>query len=126
MRLLLDTHVLIWSVSAPEQLSDELQAIIRDPGNDLFVSLVSLWEVIIKLRVGKLRLRLEELDRTMDQQDITRLPLMHHHLAQVEGLPMHHGDPFDHLLIAQAICEDLILVTRDREMAAYPVRLMPC
>ena len=63
MRLLLDTHVLIWSVSAPENMSDELQAVIRDPGNELFVSLVSLWEVIIKLRVGKLRLQLEELDR---------------------------------------------------------------
>jgi PIN domain nuclease of toxin-antitoxin system len=62
----------------------------------------------------------------MDQQGIVRLPLTHRHLAQVESLPMHHGDPFDHLLIAQAICEDLTFVTRDREMAAYPVKLMSC
>jgi PIN domain nuclease of toxin-antitoxin system len=105
VRLLLDTHVLIWSVTDPERLREELRHAIVDPDNDVYVSTVSLWEVLIKARVGKL----------------TRS-----HLEALEVLPVHHRDPFDHLLLAQAIAEDLTFVSGDRHASAYSVKLMRC
>lgn len=92
----------------------------------MFVSIVSVWEIIIKTRIGKLGLDLATVLRTMEVQRITLLNVTPAHLLTVETLPLHHRDPFDHLLIAQAIVEGLTFVSNDRHMPQYPVRLMTC
>jgi PIN domain nuclease of toxin-antitoxin system len=124
--LLLDTHVLIWSVTEPQRLREELRHTIIDPNNEVYVSIVSLWEILIKARVGKLKLRLHELEATLLSEGFSTLALAQCHLEALEKLQAHHRDPFDHLLLAQAIAEDLTFVSEDRHASAYPVRLMRC
>lgn len=99
---------------------------IRDPANEVLVSLITLWEIVLKVRIGKLRLLLEELQHFMADQRIEQLPLTFDHLKALGELPSHHRDPFDHLLIAQAISEGLTLISADREFVDYPVRLVRC
>lgn len=126
MRLLLDTHVLIWLLSDPSKVSEEAKQVMRDLGTSVFVSVITLWEIVIKARVGKLRVRLDAIEHALREQSFDRLPLTDQHLRVLEGLPMHHRDPFDHLLIAQAIAEDLQFVSKDRMASRYPVSLMRC
>jgi len=120
VKLLLDTHALIWSATAPDQLSDSAAAAIRDPGNDVFVSAVSGWEIAIKRTRG--RLRFPDVDRAMlAELRLTELPVTLAHTAEIFVLPDHHRDPFDRMLIAQARTDDLTIVTRDRAFEAYAV-----
>lgn len=121
MNLLLDTCTLLWWASGDELSPDAHQA-IADPGNRVWVSAVSIWEIAVKQSLGKL-----ELDGDLDaviEEDFLQLPVTFTHARQVAWLPLHHRDPFDRMLIAQARSEDLTLVTRDRQFARYTVRLL--
>ncbi len=126
MRLLLDTHALLWSLNDDPALGSKARSLICDPSNDVLVSTVSLWEVVVKMRVGKLEADIEEIDGAIDAQGFDRLDIAPSHLAALAGLPMHHRDPFDHLLIAQALDERLTLVSQDSHFAAYDVPLIHC
>nr|WP_294551744.1 type II toxin-antitoxin system VapC family toxin [uncultured Rhodopila sp.] len=126
MKLLLDTHALIWWLSDDDRIGPQARALIADPGNDVLVSVVSLWEIVVKVRVGKLDSDIREVIGACDKGGFTSLDVRPHHLKLLATLPTHHRDPFDHLLIAQAIAEDATFVTDDRHAGRYPVRAVPC
>jgi PIN domain nuclease of toxin-antitoxin system len=126
MRLLLDTHTFIWWDSDPARLSAVALAALRDPANAVWLSVVSVWEIIIKAQIGKLNLRLP-LPHIVTQQQangLQVLPVTLPHVLAVEGLPPVHKDPFDRLLVAQAVVEGVELVSADQVFAHYPVRLL--
>ena len=122
-RLLLDTHVLLWSLDDSPMLNRRLRGRLEDPEHDVFVSPVSVWEIAIKRALGKLRAP-DDLEAGVRQQGFTPLPITFHHAEQAGALPPHHGDPFDRILIAQAQTEGLVLVTRDARIQRYGVRTM--
>jgi PIN domain nuclease of toxin-antitoxin system len=126
MRLLLDTHTLIWWDSDPARLSDVALAALRDPANTVWLSVVSIWEILIKAQLGKLNVRLPLPDIVAEQQanGLRVLPVTLPHSLALEGLPPIHKDPFDRLLIAQAIVEGAELVSADHVFVQYPVRLL--
>ena len=118
--LLLDTHVLLWANEAPERLSSEAVAALEDPANDLLVSSISVAEIESKRRLGKLTL--EHSCQTLAAQlDALWLDLTAVHAMALRTLPHLHADPFDRLLIAQAMTEGHTLVTTDQKVLAYPI-----
>jgi PIN domain nuclease of toxin-antitoxin system len=126
MRFLLDTHVWLWLMSARRRLAGEVLEALGDPGASLFLSAASAWEIAIKYRLGKLPLT-EPAERyvadRMARSGTLALPITHAHALHVATLPRHHGDPFDRLLVAQAQLEGLELVTADRVLEDYDVRV---
>lgn len=124
MRLLLDTHVLLWWWQDDPHLSDELRAQIATPSHELFVSVASAWEITIKTSLGKLRFPLERMTPLLDAEGFRLLPIQLIHALAVADLPWHHRDPFDRLLIAQARAEGLTLVTCDARFAQYEVAVL--
>lgn len=121
MRLLLDTHVLLWAVLNDPRLTDaQAQAITQ---GELYVSAASVWEIGIKRSIGKLDVPKDVFDIAMDA-GCRPLPISWSHAEAAGGLPRHHTDPFDRMLIAQARCENLRLVSSDRKLAAYEVELV--
>ena len=124
MRLLLDTHAFLWWVGASDDLSRKARTAIASGRNECFVSLASAWEIAIKLSLGKLRIE-GALDRFLPEQlaanGFQPLPIDLHHAARVASLPFHHRDPFDRLLVAQALREELAVVTADAVFARYGV-----
>jgi PIN domain nuclease of toxin-antitoxin system len=126
MNLLLDTHTFIWWDSEPAKLSTQALALCQDPENSLILSVASLWEMQIKLQLGKLRLALplgQIIESQQQTNQIEILPITMPHVFALGNLPSHHKDPFDRLLIAQAIVEDATLVTGDRMFSEYPVNV---
>ena len=124
MRLLLDTQALIWWLDTPERLKREAHRAIEDPRNSVYTSVVALWEIAIKLRLRKIRFRPNLASWVPDelaQQRFTVLPVELSHAMAVEHLHLHHNDPFDRLLIAQAQAERLTIVTADEKFRAYDV-----
>lgn len=121
MRLLLDTHTLIWALSEPGRLSPAARALIEDSANEVFTSAASAWEIAIKAGLGKIDFPLEDLSREMEAAGFIELPVSIRHAILVRGLPQYHRDPFDRLLVAQAIAEQVVLVSRDPALHAYPV-----
>ena len=127
MKLLLDTHIFIWWAHQPERLSPAVLSALNDEANDLLLSVASVWEMQIKIQLGKLKLRLPLKALVKNQQetnDLTVSPVTLTHVLAVGDLPFHHKDPFDRLLIAQSIQEDLTLVTADSQFSAYSVKLL--
>ena len=122
-RLLLDTHVLLWSLDDSPRLSRRLREVLEDPENDVFVSAASGWEIAIKRALGKLDAP-HDLEVGIREQSFTLLVITFQHAEQAGALPPHHGDPFDRLLIAQAQIEGLVLVTRDARIPLYGIRTM--
>lgn len=124
MRLLLDTHVFIWWDSEPLRLTSQVRALCRDPENILLLSVASVWEMQIKMQLGKLKLTLPLAEVVKSQQQINNLqilPISLEHVLALETLLPHHKDPFDRLLIAQANIEKATLVSRDQVFAKYPL-----
>ncbi len=121
MNLLLDTHVVLWALVQPDRLRDDVRVLITDPAHAVHVSAATVWEVEIKRAVGKLSapdgFAAECADRGFDG-----LPIDLVHAERAGRLPPHHSDPFDRMLIAQAIEDDLVLVSDDRAFDAYDVR----
>ena len=126
MRLLLDTHTLIWWDSDPGRLSSVALSAIREPANEILLSAVSVWEMVIKAQLNKMSLRLPLADMVAQQKanGLRILGVTVEHVLAVEGLPSIHKDPFDRLLAAQGIVEDAELVTSDHVFAHYPVRVL--
>ena len=126
MRLLLDTHALLWWLADDDQLGPRARELIEDPGNDVLVSVVSLWEIVVKVRVGKLEADIREVADIVTREGFALLDISTAHLVTLARLPMHHRDPFDHLLMAQAIEEDATFISEDRNASRYKVRLVTC
>lgn len=127
MKLLLDTHIFIWYVRNALELPETARSAIRDPGNEIFLSVVSLWEAIIKFQLGKLPLPEPPqtfLPRMRDQHMIRSLSVDEGSVLQLAALPPIHRDPFDRLLICQAVQHGLTIVTADPAFAAYGVSLL--
>ena len=128
MRLLLDTHLLVWAMGSPERLSAALAAMLQDPANTPVFSVASLWELVIKQGLGKPDFQVEPalLRRALLDGGWQELPVLAHHALAVAALPLLHRDPFNRLLLAQASSDGLLLITADQQLAAYPgpVRLM--
>lgn len=127
MRILLDTHVFLWYIAGAEQLSDAIRRQMSHPATEIFVSVVSIWEAILKHRLGKLRVAEAPevvLPRERTQHGFIDLPLDEKSALQSAAIPMLHRDPFDRMLICQALVHDLVIATADPEIKAYPVRCL--
>lgn len=123
MRLLLDTHVVLWALSDDERLARSVRDHIEDGRNDVLVSAVSVWEIAIKVALGKLDAPADLLE-VMADAELHPLPIVHEHALRAGRLPRHHDDLFDRMLVAQALVERLTLVSADPRMAAYGVDLI--
>jgi PIN domain nuclease of toxin-antitoxin system len=127
MKLLLDTHIFIWWADQPEKLSPAALSALEDEANELLLSVASVWEMQIKIQLRKLKLSLPLNQLVKIQQetnDLTISPVTLTHVLALDALPFHHKDPFDRLLIAQSIKEDLTLVSADARFSAYAVKLL--
>lgn len=124
MRLLLDTHTFLWFIEGSSKLSAHAKRLVEDPAHERFLSVGSLWEMAIKVSIGKLKVPLpfERLVKEHVEGNAIELLAIHAlHLDEQRKLPFHHSDPFDRLIIAQAIAEEMKVVGRDEEFDPYPV-----
>lgn len=123
MRFLLDTHVLLWLLSDPERLGQTVLTTLRSEASEIRVSAATAWEITIKQQLGKLRAP-DDLEAQLDAGGILGLPITLAHARLAGALPSHHRDPFDRMLIAQAIIEGLTVVTHDPHFEPYGVPLV--
>jgi PIN domain nuclease of toxin-antitoxin system len=126
MRVLIDTHALLWYLQGDANLSSIALNAIESKDNDVFVSIVSLWEIAIKLGLNKLEIQrpFENLEVDLHRLDIKILPINFAELNVYRSLPLHHRDPFDRILIAQSIGNSLTIITRDALFEPYSVRVL--
>lgn len=124
MRLLLDTHVFLWVATDSRKLKAPAREFVR-AASAVFVSSASIWEIAIKTALGKLQVDPEALVREIDVGGFIELPVSARHAARVARLPPLHNDPFDRLLVAQALCEPLILLTADKLLCQYGPVVQP-
>lgn len=128
MRILLDTQVWLWIVAEPERLSAPSRALVVSTANELLLSAASAWEIAIKYGLGTLQLPEAPalfVPRLMSRTAVTPLPVHHAHALRVATLPVHHRDPFDRLLVAQAQNEELPLMTADGAFSRYDLDIIP-
>lgn len=126
MNILLDTHVLLWYLADNPKLPEDKRLLIEDRNNRVVVSIASFWEMTIKASLGKLKLDddLPTIENILRRQGIEILPVKIPHLVQLFDLPQHHRDPFDRLIIAQAITEKLAVISDDGLFREYPISLI--
>jgi PIN domain nuclease of toxin-antitoxin system len=125
MRVLIDTHIFIWYIQNSERLPSSIATYINDGRNDILLSIASVWEMAIKQSTGKLNLGLPYASFIEEQMRLNSLELLHlrlDHLEVVTTMPFHHRDPFDRLLIAQSIVEDIVIISADSIFSSYPVQ----
>jgi PIN domain nuclease of toxin-antitoxin system len=122
VKLLLDTQLLLWAAGQPERLSPSARKLLNNANNELLFSAASLWEITIKNSLGREDFRVEPrlLRRGLLDNGYTELPITSQHAVSVDTLPLLHKDPFDRLLVAQALCEGVTLLTGDTQVARYP------
>lgn len=111
----------------PQRLSQQARALLQDPGNQIFLSAASSWEIAIKYALGKLPLPVPPVEYVLSRMETSGtspLPIQHSHALHAGSLPLHHADPFDRLLVAQAQLEELEILTADRQLEAYQVNLL--
>ena len=125
MKLLLDTHAVLWALAAPDQLARRARELLERPDTTVLVSVVSAWEMEIKRGLGKLDVP-DDLDAQLRSLRFIELPVHLRHVQRLRRLPTLHRNPFDRMLVAQASVDGLTLVTRDRNVMAYPVKSIPC
>lgn len=123
MRLLIDTHILLWADERPGRLAPTLRAAISDGSNAIVVSAVTIWEIAIKRAIGKLRFERPIVTAVL-ALGFEILPVSGLHAEHAGALPRHHDDPFDRLIIAQAYLEGMVLGTQDRQMLPYGVTIL--
>ena len=126
MRLLLDTHALLWWLAGDPKLGEAARGLISDPVNNVLVSAASLWEIQVKVRVGKLKADIEDILAEMQNQAFDLLEIAPAHLLALGALPRHHADPWDHMLIAQASAEQAVFMSQDGHTPDYPVTYVTC
>lgn len=127
MRVLVDTHCWLWALARPQALNSEAAALLLDDETEIVFSAASVWEIAIKSGLGKLRLSRtdgESIFDILDGQSLTPLPILHSHARHVAALPLHHRDPFDRLLIAQAQIENLPILTADDQFLRYDIEVI--
>jgi PIN domain nuclease of toxin-antitoxin system len=125
MKILIDTHVLLWGLQSEAKLSRRVRALL--PAADVWISVASLWEIIAKVQVGKLALPTplgDYLTAKLTANGVSVLPLTFDHVKRLEELPLHHRDPFDRILIAQSLNESMPLVSADPQFEKYSVELI--
>jgi len=126
VKILLDTHALLWWLTDSDRLGEKARKLVADPANDILVSMASFWEIAVKIRVGRLEADLEEIMTAVSSEGFTLLEIARSHCRTLMTLPAHHRDPFDHLLIAQAITENALFLSEDGHASSYPVQVMRC
>lgn len=127
MKLLLDTHVFIWWSSEPNKLSERVLTLCKNIDNNLILSVASVWEMQIKLQLGKLKLKIPLQELIVSQQQTNNIQILSidlNHVLELHNLPAHHNDPFDRLLISQANSENIHLVSKDEVFTKYEVKLL--
>lgn len=124
MRLLLDTHIFLWWLADDPALSPKAREVIGNGNNVVYISAATVWEISVKKSLGKLAAP-ENIEAIVEQERFQKLPITLTHGEAAGQLPTYHRDPFDRMLIAQARCEDLILVTVDQDIPRYQVQLLP-
>jgi PIN domain nuclease of toxin-antitoxin system len=127
VRVLIDTHIFIWYIQNSDRLPNSVAALINDGRNDILFSVASIWEMAIKQSTGKLNIGLPYSSFIEEQMRLNNMELLAIRLEHIElatKLPFHHRDPFDRLLIAQAMVEDIIIVSDDSAFSLYPVQKM--
>lgn len=127
MRLLLDTHVFLWLDVEDAHVPEKIQRLCEDGANEVYLSVASVWEMQIKMALGKLKPPVPPValaETYAKNGTIFILPIEFAHIHALGGLPRVHGDPFDRMLIAQARCEDMIIVSADKIMRDYPVEVL--
>ena len=122
MNILLDTHILLWYLTDSPRLSKEYNVIIENPKNQLFFSIAGLWEMAIKSSIGKLEL-LHPIDKLVPSE-MAILNLKMSHIKNVQTLPLHHKDPFDRMIISQAMMENLFVMTDDANFKYYDIKII--
>lgn len=124
MNCLLDTHTLIWFLNGDKKLSKSVISLIENTDNKKFISICSLWEMSIKLGLKKLEFNgsISEIIDLIEENDFEILPLSLAHIVEYQGLPFVHRDPFDRMLIVQAMVEDLTILTRDENIPLYNIK----
>lgn len=122
MKLLLDTHLLLWTAGQPDRLSKTARDLIEADGSELVFSTASLWEIVIKRGLGREDFKVDArlLRRGLLDNGYTELPIASEHVVAIDTLPPLHKDPFDRVLVAQALVEGIILLTTDEVLACYP------
>jgi PIN domain nuclease of toxin-antitoxin system len=123
VRLLIDTHALLWWRDDSPHLSPRARHEIADLNNQIFVSVVTLWEIVLKRSAGRLNFP-DDLEQVLQEDSFTLMPIGFQHLRTIERLPFLHKDPFDRMMIAQALAEGIPIVSRDRVFAAYGVQVV--
>jgi PIN domain nuclease of toxin-antitoxin system len=126
---LLDTMIWLWSVDSVEKLNQECRDILENGREEIYFSAATAWEISIKARLGKLHLPgppAQVIPAFMAKQGLRPLPVTHLHAVKVYDLPLHHFDPFDRLIIAQAISEEMAVLTADSDFRKYPVKVLWC
>lgn len=126
MDLLLDTHALIWFINGDKRLPDKSIEIIKNTKIKCFVSIASIWEIAIKISLGRLDLNggFDEISKIMIRYDIEILPLAFNHIHKLLSLEFHHRDPFDRIIIAQGLVENMTIVSKDENFPKYNVQLL--
>ncbi len=127
MRLLVDTHCWLWQLSEPERLPETIRRLITDRSHEVYLSTACMWEIVIKQRLGKLTLPEDVgtfIPSRMDDMGHIALPIIQAHVLQLSSLPPHHKDPFDRILVAQAVAEGMKLITADTQLKRYDVDLL--
>jgi len=124
MNYLLDTHTLIWFLNGDKKISKTVQSLIENTNNKKFVSIGSLWEMAIKISLKKMEFdgTIPEIIDLIEQNSFELIPISTAHIAELERLPIVHRDPFDRMLVVQAMVEDLVILTRDENIPQYNIR----
>ncbi len=126
MDYLIDTHTLLWYFKGDELLSKTAKEIIDSVDEKKFISIASLWEMAVKLNIEKLKIDypFSEIEKKINARHITILGINFQHTEQIIKLPLHHRDPFDRMIIAQSIIEDLTVISKDKNFTLYPIKLL--
>jgi PIN domain nuclease of toxin-antitoxin system len=127
MRVLVDTQTFLWALLKDHRLSATAKQVLTSKEHELYFSLVSLWEIAVKMKIGKLNTVGSSVTYVRDEMaeyGMELLPIRYEHILELERLPLHHSEPFDRLLIAQAVAESLPILTHDEKFPLYPVKLI--
>ena len=126
MAYLIDTHTLLWHFNGDKQMSNSAIEILKNNKLEKYISIASVWEIAIKLGIGKLVLdfSFNEIEEKLTGSNISLLNISVKHTQQIISLPLHHRDPFDRMIIAQSITENLTIISKDKNFSLYPIKLL--